>query len=333
MQAAPLSVKISLTKQRIRDWVNEYGEDGVYVSFSGGKDSTVLLTIAREEFPGIKAAFCDTGLEFPEIREFVKTFENVDWLKPAMSFRQVIEKYGYPIISKEVAQCVYEVRRQAELRNIDKRETSRWERSFNPNGECAKKYPLYSRAKYDFLNDAPFWVSHHCCNVMKKKPAKLYEKHTGRKPILATMAVESRLRKTSWLRHGCNAFDSERPTSTPMAFWMENDVLQYIKRNNIPICSVYGEIVSADDTIGQLELDVVSGADDTQKLKTTGYKRTGCMFCMFGCAASSWDNFERMKQTHPKQYDYIMRPKENGGLDCKRIIDWVNEHGGMHIRY
>ena len=46
MQAAPLSAKIQMTKRRIRDWVNEFGEDGVYVSFSGGKDSTVLLTMA-----------------------------------------------------------------------------------------------------------------------------------------------------------------------------------------------------------------------------------------------------------------------------------------------
>ena len=58
-QAAPLNVKIALTKQRIREWVYEYGEDGVYVSFSGGKDSTVLLHIVRELFPNIPAVFCN----------------------------------------------------------------------------------------------------------------------------------------------------------------------------------------------------------------------------------------------------------------------------------
>lgn len=106
MQAAPLSVKISLTKSRIRDWVNEYGEDGVFVSFSGGKDSTVLLTIARDMYPNIKAAYVDTGLEYPEIRDYVKRFSNVDWLKPKLNFKQVIERYGYPFISKEVAERV-----------------------------------------------------------------------------------------------------------------------------------------------------------------------------------------------------------------------------------
>jgi len=111
MQSSPLSVKVALTKQRIREWVNHYGLDSVYVSFSGGKDSTVLLHIAREMYPEMKAVFVDTGLEFPEIRDFVKTFGNVDWVKPKMTFKQVIEKYGYPMISKEVAECVYGARR------------------------------------------------------------------------------------------------------------------------------------------------------------------------------------------------------------------------------
>ena len=111
MQALPLTAKIQMTRRRIEEWVNEYGEDGVYVSFSGGKDSTVLLDIARKDYPDIKAAFVDTGLEYPEIREFVKTFSNVDWLRPKKNFKQVIEEYGYPFISKEVSECVDGARR------------------------------------------------------------------------------------------------------------------------------------------------------------------------------------------------------------------------------
>ena len=105
-QAMPLPVKIRMTQNRIRAWVDYYGQDGVYVSFSGGKDSTVLLHIVREMYPNIPAVFVDTGLEFPEIRNFVKKFDNVTWLKPKMNFKQVIEKYGYPFISKEVSECI-----------------------------------------------------------------------------------------------------------------------------------------------------------------------------------------------------------------------------------
>ena len=106
MQSLPLQAKIQMTRRRISEWVDAFGEDGIYVSFSGGKDSTVLLDIVRKDYPDVKAVFVDTGLEYPEIRSFVKGFENVDWIKPKMNFKQVIEKYGYPFISKEVSGCV-----------------------------------------------------------------------------------------------------------------------------------------------------------------------------------------------------------------------------------
>ena len=124
-QAMPLEVKVRMTKVRIRDWVQYYGENGVYVSFSGGKDSTVLLNLVREDYPNIPAVFVDTGLEYPEIREFVKTFDNVDWVKPKMNFRKVIEKYGYPMISKEVSECVYGARRYLEqvIKDVPPRKT------------------------------------------------------------------------------------------------------------------------------------------------------------------------------------------------------------------
>ena len=109
-QSLPLELKIRMTEERIRQWVREYGEDGVYISFSGGKDSTVLLDIARRLYPNLKAAFFDTGLEYPEIRQFVKTFDNVDWVKPKMTFKEVLDKYGYPFISKEVSECVHGAR-------------------------------------------------------------------------------------------------------------------------------------------------------------------------------------------------------------------------------
>ena len=117
MQAAPLNVKVLLTKQRIRDWVKEYGRYGVYVSFSGGKDSTVLLHLVREMYgDSIPAVYCNTGLEYPEITQFVKTFDNVTIIKPKMNFFQVCEKYGFPLISKEVSECVSGARKY--LKNV-----------------------------------------------------------------------------------------------------------------------------------------------------------------------------------------------------------------------
>ena len=314
-QSLPLNVKVLMTKARIRAWIEEYGEDGVYVSFSGGKDSTVLLNIVREEFPDVIGVYCDTGLEYPELREFVKTFDNIVWLKPKKNFKQVIEEYGYPLISKEVSQKVYECR-LTESHGKESYARKQFNGTYiSKNGKTNR----YSVTKWKFLLDAPFKISNRCCNVFKKYPSKRYERETGRHAMLAQMAEESKLRKQRWLKDGCNGFEKKRPTSNPMAFWTEQDVLRYIKENNIKIASVYGEIIE----------------DSDGKLHTTGCDRTGCIFCQYGCHLEKpgKSKFQMLKETHPKIYDYIMKPTENGGLGYKDVIDWLNEHGNLNIRY
>ena len=182
---------------------------------------------------------------------------------------------------------------------------------------------------------------------MKKTPVHEYYKKTGKKPITAQMASESRLRTQKWLQSGCNGFDLNYPIRNPMSFWTEQDVLLYIRLNNIKICSVYGEVVTEDETNGQMTIGDILGMDETElfdlerpTLKTTGCDRTGCVFCGYGCHLEKpgEGRFERLKETHPQLYDYVMRPwDENGkqGLNYKEIIDWINEHNGKGtiIRY
>lgn len=118
MQSLPLERKIEMTAERIDAWYQHY-DGNVAVSFSGGKDSRVLLDIARNHWRGykdIKGVFVDTGLEYPEIRQFVKTFDNVEIIRPKMNFVEVIKKYGYPIISKEVSMILYYARSGGGLR-------------------------------------------------------------------------------------------------------------------------------------------------------------------------------------------------------------------------
>lgn len=337
LQALPLDIKIKMTQRRIRDWYTYWG-GAVYVSFSGGKDSTVLLHLVREIYPDVEAVFVNTGLEYPEIQKFVKTFDNVTILRPKMRFDEVIKKYGYPIISKETSQNVYEARRNPKARVASK---------FDKNGEYVKKYgPRYSLSKWNPLRESDIPISHMCCNVMKKKPLKDYEKRTGRKPIIATMACESQLRTEKWLRVGCNAFDGSRKTSSPMSFWTEQDVLQYIKKYEIPIASVYGSVEYAEAP-EQMRIEEL-GIDGcgTEKLKTTGCSRTGCIFCGFGChlEKAGEGRFERLKETHPRQYEYCIgggEYDENGkwvpnkqGLGLGHVFDELNKiYGEEFIRY
>ena len=297
MQSWPLERKIQVTQTRIIEWYQK--NDGkVYVSFSGGKDSTVLLDLVRRIYPDVPAVFIDTGLEYPELREFVKTVPNVTWLKPEMNFRKVIETYGYPLISKDVAEKIYSARKGGYAL-----------KRFDDDSEYNKKYGCrYSVSRWTWLKDSNIPISNKCCTEMKKKPAKKYEKETGNKPIVGTMACESRTRKAVWLKNGCNAFDSKRPISQPMSFWTEQDVLQYLKEFNIPYTSVYGEIKQ----------------DENGKYYTTGYDRTGCVFCGFGCHLEKEPNrFQRLKVTHPKLWNYCMKPWDEGGLGMKEVLDYI----------
>lgn len=332
LQSLPLEIKVAKTQQRIREWVDYYGVDGVYVSFSGGKDSTVLLHIVRELYPSVEAVFVNTGLEYPEIQQFAKSFDNVTVLRPKMRFDEVIKKYGYPVISKEVSQHICEARRNPKSRAFTK---------FDINSEYGKKYgSRFCLQKWKPILDIDIPVSHMCCNVMKKNPAKDFEKQTGKKPILATMADESSLRASQWLANGCNAFDSKRPRSAPMSFWTEQDVLQYIRQNGLKIASVYGDIIYTDDP-DQLRMeDGYCG-----KLCTTGCDRTGCIFCGFGAHLERGETrFQRLKRTHPKQYDYCIgggeydsdgmwRPNKSG-LGMYHVFDTLNRlYGADFLQY
>lgn len=111
LQNLPLEIKIKKSQMRIKEWVNYYGLNNVYISFSGGKDSTVLVDLARKIYPEIRVVFCNTGLEYPEIVSFVKEFENVEIVRPDKNFKEILTKYGYPVISKEISQTVCEAKK------------------------------------------------------------------------------------------------------------------------------------------------------------------------------------------------------------------------------
>ena len=199
-----------------------------------------------------------------------------------------------------------------------------------------KDRSMFSCERYQFFLDADFEIGQQCCNVMKKEPANRYKRETGRVPITAMMASESRLRTQKWLKQGCNAFDAKKPMSMPMAFWTEQDVLLYIYQNKIPIASVYGEVIKENEVDGQIDMADLGLFDlGIPTLKTTGCQRTGCVFCGFGAhrEKEGEGRFERLKITHPHLYEYIMKPKEEGGLNYKEIIDWINEHGDLNIKY
>lgn len=333
-----------MTQRRVRDWYEHWDGD-VYLAFSGGKDSTVLKHII-DNTPGVwdvPAVFVNTGLEYPEIQRFVKDVKsgkwdcfnsNVEIIRPEIRFDEVIKKYGYPVISKEVSKYVKEARVAIQKEKYDYYAYKKLNGTLE-NKDGSKS--IYNCEKWGFMIDAPYKISHQCCDVMKKRPSKKYAKETGRKPIIATMACESRLRYQQWIKNGCNAFDSNEPKSTPMAFWTEQDVLHYIKKFNVPYAPVYGDIQvkpPEDTEKGQINMiDYLGCYEPEDTLATTGCNRTGCIFCMFGCHLEKEPNrFQLLKETHPRQYEYCIGGGEmvdgkwqptKEGLGLGKVLDYI----------
>lgn len=293
MQNYPLSIKISKTQFRIREFY-EYFNGEVYVAFSGGNDSLVMLHIIRSMYPDVKAVFVDTGVEFPEVRKFVKTFDNVIFLKPQKNFSQIITDYGYPIISKDVSNSI----RLARKNIIEGKDTYRV-RQF----DGSQKGSRFDKSKWKFLLDAPFKISEQCCDELKKKPFKKFEKETGLKGYIGVLASEGGVRLQGYLKTGCNNY--RFGNSKPLGFWTHQDILQYIKIYNLNMCPVYGDLIFDEAR---------------NKLVVTGEPRTGCMGCMFGCHLEKSPNrFERMKISHPHMYNYFIEK-----LDFKSVLDYIN---------
>lgn len=341
LQSLPLDIKIAKTKLRIKEWYEYWGGD-VYVSFSGGKDSTVLLDIARQIYPDIEAVFADTGLEFPEVRKFAKNQENVTVIRPKTNFKEVIIKYGYPVISKEVAQMVSEARV-----GLKRNDGSYKYRIMKMRGEMLNsdgEKSIYNYEKYEFLLYAPFEVSEKCCTQMKKIPFKEYEKRTKKRPIIGTMAAESRLRKQGWLKYGCNAFEKKRTSCNPMSFWIENDILTYLHEFKKEYAASYGKIVpkQKDQLDGQMTLYEVLNDFRECEFCTTGCKRTGCIFCLFGITQDR-TRIINLQDQEPKLADYVLRGgefNEKGmwqpsaeGLGYWFVLAWLDAVGGIYIPF
>jgi 3'-phosphoadenosine 5'-phosphosulfate sulfotransferase (PAPS reductase)/FAD synthetase len=264
-----LEKKIDHALGAIEQWLNYYDS---YVSFSGGKDSTVLLWLVKIINPNIDVVFFNTTNEFPEIYQFIKTVKNLHRVEPEMNLKKVIDKYGFPLISKEQAQYIREVRNTKSEKVLNVR----------LNGVDGKGKGFCISNKWKHLIDAPFDVSEKCCYHLKKKPAIKFEKETGLKPIIGTMASESSLRKQKYLKTGCNAFNLKRPASYPISIFTVENIWDIIRKYNLPYCSVYDK----------------------------GETQTGCVVCGFGCQYD--DRFKRLKNNYPRHYEIGMNLKNKG---------------------
>ena len=300
MQAWPSWKKIQVTQAKIIEWYTRY--DGmVNISISGGKDSSCLLDLARRCFPDIEAVYVNIGLDFPSVRQLAMSTPNVTVLKPEKRFDEIVKEYGWCYPNKETAHTIYYARKG-----------SKWAlermQGINRDG-TPSKYRQSHYARWAHLVDCEYTISSRCCEFMKERPLEKYRKESGKQPIIGVMASESERRKQAWLKTGCNNFNSKKPVSKPLSAWTEQDILTYIRDYKIPIASEYGDIIEDSG-------DIIE--DSKGKLRTTGEKRTGCVFCPTGVHLDKINRFQRMAQTHPKLHNYCMN-----SLGLGEFLDFI----------
>lgn len=289
-QAWTLNQKIDHSLGVIEQF-NSHFNGQVFVSFSGGKDSCVMLSLVELIIPQVPCLFIMTGCESPSVCRFIRQMKaeghNIEMARPQKTLRQVFAECGFPLVSKEVSHDIAAVRR-------------------NPYCASSRKKlwlanPHHIPERWMFLLNEPYNVSDRCCFWLKKQPSHEYIKRTGRHPYLGLLADEGYTRQTAYIsRGGCNSFrddDKQIATSWPLAIWNEADVWQYIRDRKIKVPDIYAK----------------------------GATRTGCMGCGFGVQRST-EGLEVMRREWPRWYDLIMN-YENNGVRYGAAIQKVIAHG------
>ncbi len=343
-QNADLDRKIAMTKDRIRkfvDWCDD-NEMDVYQSFSGGKDSCVLRHIFYSMGLGkvVTPVFSNTGLELPEIVKFTRNFEGLIEVRPKKNFKEVWDEDGMPIGSKMTSKKLRVL--QEGLNGKNKNMHHLYDTGITSDGRKAPSYKLANKWRHLVNNKHGLKFTDKCCDHLKKEPLDTFQKSHGGGRFDAMMADEGGKRGD---KHVCTIFDSKKPHSSPMLFWLESDVWDYIERFNVEVCEVYysrifnleGECLACDSpytnhtTVAEWESNSetsialhVDGDNLTWSmhvdLKTkdkywfiAGEKRTGCSFCGFGVQFEKGANrFQKLSVSNPRLHRIIMDRMDMG---------------------
>ena len=269
-------------------------EGKVYVSFSGGKDSVVMLSLVELIIPNVQCVFVMTGCESPSVCRFVREQQqhhNIEIIRPEKTLRQVFAEYGFPLVSKKTAHDIECVRR-------------------NPYCKSSRNKlwlgnPHHIPERWMYLLNEPYQVSARCCFWLKHQPAYEYHKRTGLNPYIGLLASESYQRTLGYIQQGgCNVFEvsgKNHPRSLPLAIWNDDDVWAYIRDRGLSLPDIYEQ----------------------------GAIRTGCMGCGFGAHLNS-SGIDTMQRLWPKWYDMVMNYENNGiryGDALKKAIAHGDKEG------
>ena len=254
----------------------KYGEENFYISFSGGKDSTVLSALVDRALPNnkIPRVYANTGIELNMIRDFVfdmaKTDDRVVIIKPSTPIKPMLEKEGYPFKSKEHSLYVSEYQRMGE-------KSAYYTRYLYPE-EKRKRYGCPKILRYQFTPKFNLKISKKCCDELKKKPLKKWMKENDK-----TFCITGMTREEGGSRNNISCINLKQKKFHPLAPVTKDWEEWFIEEYNIRICDIYKEPYN--------------------------FTRTGCKGCPFAIdLQEELDVLEEFFPAERKQCEAIWKP-------------------------
>lgn len=322
--ALPYDLKVRMAENRIRDWQNvcwEYGKD--YAVSVGGLDSIVLLALCREvlgkDVPGISVS----SLEDKSIQTVHKEMGVIP-IKPLKSKVQILQEYGFPVVSKLAAAKIERLQTPGDdspiIRAYMTGDMGAWggfghnDRFKLPDTWVELFGGLYADMRPDLnCKCAPFKVSDKCCFWLKELPAQQYQQEHNIWPFLGLMQSEGGRRQYSLRMHGCNYVGETTARSCPFNYFTRQDLLQLALDLNVHVPEIYGEIVR----------------DSDGSLRTTKAQRTGCSMCGFGIHLDQRPHhFDMLREQNPQEWEFWMYrcvtdPKTGEKYGWGRVLDYI----------
>lgn len=255
--------------QKIKSVVEKYGQESFYISFSGGRDSTVLSAVVDLALPSntIPRVYCDTGIEYRQMREHVKTLQEKDnrivILKPEIPVKRTLEQFGYPFKSKEHSMYVDIYQRNGM--------TATAERYLNPE-EGRKTFGCPDLLRYQFTDEYKLKTSAKCCDKLKKEPMLKYSSETGRKNVMVGLLGDEKGQRNNATciakKHGGIHFHPLVAVDKDWETW-------FIQSHNIELCVLYTKYgMERTGCVGcpynihlQRDLDMLSDIDNVSRMQ------------------------------------------------------------------
>lgn len=210
-------------------------EKNAYISFSGGKDSTILSYLIDLALPNnnIPRLFLNTGIEYMAIVKYVKDLARKDnrfiVYNVGVNIKEMLEKDGYPFKSKEHSHHVGIYQKSGIHKSVSK---------YLKLVDTDKRITCPKALKYQFTEEFKIPVSDRCCINLKKTPAKHWAKANNKSITLTGMRQGEQGQR---LKSTCIVLDKDNQLTKfhPLLVIDKEFEEEFIKQNNIQLCELY----------------------------------------------------------------------------------------------